>query len=160
MIDLRSDTVTRPSRAMLEAMMAAPVGDDVYGDDPTVNALQDYAAELSGKEAAIFLPTGTQANLVALLSHCERGEEYIVGQAAHNYLFEQLREAGADVMRQDTNMLFVRVGEENAAALGEYMKARNVLINASPIVRLVTHLDVSREQLAEVAAHWRAFLAR
>lgn len=325
MIDLRSDTVTRPSRAMLEAMMAAPVGDDVYGDDPTVNALQDYAAELSGKEAAIFLPTGTQANLVALLSHCERGEEYIVGQAAHNYLFEaggaavlgsiqpqpidaaadgtlpldkvamkikpddihfartkllslenthngkvlpreylkdaweftrernlalhvdgarifnavvaygselkeltqycdsfticlskglgtpvgsllvgnrdyikrairwrkmtgggmrqsgilaaagmyalknnvarlqedhdnaawmaeQLREAGADVMRQDTNMLFVRVGEENAAALGEYMKARNVLINASPIVRLVTHLDVSREQLAEVAA--------
>lgn len=66
MIDLRSDTVTRPSRAMLEAMMAAPVGDDVYGDDPTVNALQDYAAELSGKEAAIFLPTGTQANLVAL----------------------------------------------------------------------------------------------
>ncbi len=72
---------------------------------------------------------------------------------------EQLREAGADVMRQDTNMLFVRVGEENAAALGEYMKARNVLINASPIVRLVTHLDVSREQLAEVAAHWRAFRA-
>lgn len=62
MIDLRSDTVTLPSRAMLEAMMAAPVGDDVYGDDPTVNALQDYAAELSGKEAAIFLPTGTQAN--------------------------------------------------------------------------------------------------
>ena len=55
MIDLRSDTVTRPSRAMLEAMMAAPVGDDVYGDDPTVNALQDYAAELSGKEAAIFI---------------------------------------------------------------------------------------------------------
>ncbi len=77
MIDLRSDTVTRPSRAMLEAMMAAPVGDDVYGDDPTVNALQDYAAELSGKEAAIFLPTGTQANLVALLSHCERGESIL-----------------------------------------------------------------------------------
>ncbi len=64
MIDLRSDTVTRPSRAMLEAMMLPPrLGDDVYGDDPTVNALQDYAAELSGKEAAIFLPTGTQANL-------------------------------------------------------------------------------------------------
>jgi threonine aldolase len=86
MIDLRSDTVTRPSRAMLEEMMAAPVGDDVYGDDPTVNELQRYAAELSGKEAALFLPTGTQANLVALLSHCERGEEYIVGQGAHNYL--------------------------------------------------------------------------
>ena len=80
MIDLRSDTVTRPSRAMLEEMMAAPVGDDVYGDDPTVNELQRYAAELSGKEAALFLPTGTQANPVALLSHCERGEEYIVGR--------------------------------------------------------------------------------
>lgn len=88
MIDLRSDTVTRPERAMLEAMMAAPVGDDVYGDDPTVNELQRYAADLAGKEAALFLPTGTQANLVGLLSHCQRGEEYIVGQGAHNYLYE------------------------------------------------------------------------
>ncbi|VTN15319.1 Low specificity L-threonine aldolase [Raoultella terrigena] len=88
MIDLRSDTVTRPGRAMLDAMMSAPVGDDVYGDDPTVNALQRYAAELAGKEAALFLPSGTQANLVGLLSHCQRGEEYIVGQGAHNYLYE------------------------------------------------------------------------
>ena len=316
MIDLRSDTVTRPSRAMLEEMMAAPVGDDVYGDDPTVNELQRYAAELSGKEAALFLPTGTQANLVALLSHCERGEEYIVGQGAHNYLYEaggaavlgsiqpqpidaapdgtlpldkvaakikadgkvlpreylkaaweftrerrlglhvdgarifnavvaygcelneitqycdsfticlskglgtpvgsllvgdadyikranrwrkmtgggmrqagilaaaglyalknnvarlqddhdnaawmagQLREIGADVMRHDTNMLFVRVGDEHAAALGEFMKARGVLINASPVVRLVMHLDVSREQLLDVVKHWQAFLQR
>lgn len=333
MIDLRSDTVTRPSRAMLEEMMAAPVGDDVYGDDPTVNELQRYAAELSGKEAALFLPTGTQANLVALLSHCERGEEYIVGQGAHNYLYEaggaavlgsiqpqpidaapdgtlpldkvaakikaddihfartkllslenthngkvlpreylkaawdftrerklglhvdgarifnavveygcelkaitqycdsfticlskglgtpvgsllvgsadyirranrwrkmtgggmrqagilaaaglyalknnvsrlkndhdnaawmaaQLREIGADVMRHDTNMLFVRVGDEHAAALGDFMKARGVLINASPVVRLVMHLDVNREQLTEVVKHWQAFLQR
>jgi len=332
-IDLRSDTVTRPSRAMLEAMMAAPVGDDVYGDDPTVNELQRYAAELSGKEAALFLPTGTQANLVALLSHCERGEEYIVGQGAHNYLYEaggaavlgsiqpqpidanpdgslpldklaakikpddihfartrllslenthngkvlpreylkeawhftrekglalhvdgarifnavveygcplkeitqycdtfticlskglgtpvgsllvgsheyirranrwrkmtgggmrqagilaaaglyalknnverlkedhsnaawlaaQLREIGADVMRHDTNMLFVRVGEENAAALGEFMQARGVLLNASPITRIVTHLDVSRAQLEALVTHWQAFLKR
>ncbi|VUT01565.1 low-specificity L-threonine aldolase [Klebsiella spallanzanii] len=333
MIDLRSDTVTRPSRAMLEAMMAAPVGDDVYGDDPTVNGLQRYAAELAGKEAAIFLPTGTQANLVALLSHCQRGEEYIVGQGAHNYLYEaggaavlgsiqpqpidaaadgslpldkvaakikpddihfaptrllclenthngkvlpreylhdaweftrqrglglhvdgarifnavvdygcelrevtqycdsfticlskglgapigsllvgsqeyirrairwrkmvgggmrqagilaaaglyalqnnverlkedhdnaawmaeQLRAIGADVTRHDTNMLFVRVGEEQAAALGEYLRERDVLINASPVVRLVTHIDVSRQQLAEVVRHWQAFLNR
>ncbi|PDO85395.1 MULTISPECIES: low-specificity L-threonine aldolase [Kosakonia] len=330
MIDLRSDTVTRPSRAMLEQMMAAPVGDDVYGDDPTVNELQRYAAELSGKEAALFLPTGTQANLVALLSHCERGEEYIVGQGAHNYLYEaggaavlgsiqpqpidaaadgtlpldkvaakikaddihfartrllslenthngkvlprdylrqaweftrerglslhvdgarifnalveygcelkeiaqfcdsfticlskglgtpvgsllvgdkayitranrwrkmtgggmrqagilaaaglyalqnnvarlkedhenaawlaaQLKEAGADVMRHDTNMLFIRVGD-NAQALGAYLRERGVLINASPVVRLVTHLDVNRQQLAEVVHHWQAFL--
>ncbi|WAH53454.1 low-specificity L-threonine aldolase [Pseudescherichia vulneris] len=333
MIDLRSDTVTRPSRAMMKAMMAAPVGDDVYGDDPTVNALQRYAAELSGKEAALFLPTGTQANLVALLSHCERGEEYIVGQGAHNYLYEaggaavlgsiqpqpidatpdgslpldkvaakikpddihfartrllslenthngkvlpreylkeawhftrekglalhvdgarifnavveygcplkeitqycdtfticlskglgtpvgsllvgsheyikranrwrkmtgggmrqagilaaaglyalknnvdrlkedhanaawlaaQLQEIGADVMRHDTNMLFVRVGEQNAAALGEFMQARGVLLNASPITRIVTHLDVSRAQLEELVNHWQAFLKR
>ncbi|QJT80022.1 low-specificity L-threonine aldolase [Kosakonia sp. MUSA4] len=332
MIDLRSDTVTRPGRAMLEEMIAAPVGDDVYGDDPTVNELQRYAAELSGKEAALFLPTGTQANLVALLSHCERGEEYIVGQGAHNYLYEaggaavlgsiqpqpidaaadgtlpldkvaakikaddihfartkllslenthngkvlprdylkqaweftrerglslhvdgarifnaiveygcdlsaiaqycdsfticlskglgtpvgsllvgdkayitranrwrkmtgggmrqagilaaaglyalkhnvarlkedhenaawlaaQLQEIGADVMRHDTNMLFVRVGEP-AADLGAFMRERDVLINASPVVRLVTHLDVNRQQLTEVVRHWQAFLQR
>lgn len=333
MIDLRSDTVTRPGRAMLDEMMAAPVGDDVYGDDPTVNELQRYAAELGGKEAALFLPTGTQANLVALLSHCERGEEYIVGQGAHNYLYEaggaavlgsiqpqpidaaadgslpldkvaakikaddihfartkllslenthngkvlpreylkaaweftrerklglhvdgarifnavveygcelqditqycdsfticlskglgtpvgsplvcdadyirranrwrkmtgggmrqagtlaaaglyalknnvarlkddhqnaawmaaQLREIGAEVMRHDTNILFVRVEDANAAALGAFMQSRVVLINASAVVRLVMHLDVSREQLAEVVKHWQAFLQR
>lgn len=332
MIDLRSDTVTRPGRAMLDAMMAAPVGDDVYGDDPTVNQLQRYAADLAGKEAALFLPTGTQANLVALLTHCERGEEYIVGQGAHNYLYEaggaavlgsiqpqpidaaadgtlpldkvaakikaddihfartrllslenthngkvlprdylqaaweftrehnlglhvdgarifnalveydceleeiarycdsfticlskglgapvgsllvgshddikranrwrkmtgggmrqsgilaaaglyalqnnvnrlrddhdnaawlaaQLRAIGADVMRHDTNMLFVRVGDAHAA-LGEHLRAQDILINASPVVRLVTHIDVSREQLAQVVAHWQTFLNR
>ena len=332
MIDLRSDTVTRPGRAMLDAMMAAPVGDDVYGDDPTVNELQRYAAELGGKEAALFLPSGTQANLVGLLSHCERGEEYIVGQGAHNYLYDaggaavlgsiqpqpidaaadgtlpldkvaakikaddvhfartkllslenthngkvlprdylrqaweftrerglglhvdgarifnavvdygcelrdvaqycdsfticlskglgtpvgslllgsrdyikratrwrkmagggmrqagilaaaglyalqnnvqrlkedhdnaawmaaRLREIGADVMRHDTNMLFVRVGERHAA-LGDFLRSRGVLINASPVVRLVTHLDVSREQLADVADLWKTFSQR
>lgn len=88
MIDLRSDTVTRPSAAMLSAMISAETGDDVYGDDPTVNALEAKAAALSGKEAALFLPTGTQANLIALLCHCQRGEEYIVGQLAHNYKYE------------------------------------------------------------------------
>ncbi|QKJ86577.1 Pyridoxal phosphate-dependent transferase [Paramixta manurensis] len=88
MIDLRSDTVTRPGKAMLAAMMAAETGDDVYGDDPTVNALEAQAANLSGKEAALFLPSGTQANLVALLTHCQRGDEYIVGQLAHNYKYE------------------------------------------------------------------------
>jgi threonine aldolase len=87
-IDLRSDTVTRPSDAMRRVMASAMVGDDVYGEDPSVNALQDMACQLTGKEAALFLPSGTQANLVALLTHCQRGEEYIVGQKAHNYLFE------------------------------------------------------------------------
>lgn len=88
MIDLRSDTVTRPNEAMRQAMYQAEVGDDVYGDDPTVNALQALICELTGKEAALFLPTGTQANLVALLTHCQRGDEYIVGQKAHNYMYE------------------------------------------------------------------------
>lgn len=88
MIDLRSDTVTRPSAAMLDAMMNAATGDDVYRDDPTVNALEAEAAAISGKAAALFFPTGTQANLVALLCHCQRGDEYIVGQQAHNYKYE------------------------------------------------------------------------
>ncbi|NHB96917.1 low-specificity L-threonine aldolase [Photorhabdus stackebrandtii] len=88
MIDLRSDTVTQPCEAMREVMALAEVGDDVYGDDPNVNQLEHEAAVLAGKEAALFLPTGTQANLVALLTHCQRGDEYIVGQNAHNYLYE------------------------------------------------------------------------
>lgn len=87
--DLRSDTVTRPSREMREAMAAAEVGDDVYGDDPTVNRLQAVAAERFGCEAALFFPTGTQSNLAALMSHCARGDEYLVGQEAHTYRYEQ-----------------------------------------------------------------------
>ena len=77
MIDLRSDTVTRPTAAMRAAMAAAVVGDDVYGDDPTVNALQQRMAALLGKEAALFMTSGTQSNLCALMSHCRRGDEYI-----------------------------------------------------------------------------------
>jgi threonine aldolase len=88
LIDLRSDTVTRPTPGMLQAMMSAPVGDDVWGDDPTVNRLQEVVAQQAGKEAALFLPTGTQSNLAALMAHCERGDEYIVGQLAHTYKYE------------------------------------------------------------------------
>lgn len=87
-IDLRSDTVTRPTAAMRAAMAAADVGDDVFGDDPTVNALQAQVAALLGKEAALFMPTGTQSNLAGLMSHCERGDEYLVGQMAHTYRWE------------------------------------------------------------------------
>jgi len=87
-IDLRSDTVTRPTAAMRDAMMAAPVGDDVFGDDPTVNALQERIAAMLGKEAALFMPSGTQSNLAALMSHCQRGDEYLVGQGAHTYRYE------------------------------------------------------------------------
>ncbi len=87
-IDLRSDTVTQPTPAMREAMLAAPLGDDVFADDPSVNTLQDKLAALLGFEAALFVPTGTQSNLCALLAHCQRGDEYIVGQMAHAYRWE------------------------------------------------------------------------
>ena len=88
MIDFRSDTVTRPTQKMREAMAGAEVGDDVYGDDPTINSLQAYAAERLGFEAALFTATGTQANLLAIMAHCGRGDEYLCGQTAHNYRFE------------------------------------------------------------------------
>ena len=87
-VDLRSDTVTQPSAAMRISMLEAPLGDDVFADDPTVNALQSRMAEMLGKEAALFVPTGTQSNLVGIMSHCQRGDEYIVGQMAHTYRWE------------------------------------------------------------------------
>lgn len=87
-IDLRSDTVTTPTPEMFEAMASARVGDDVYGEDPTVNQLQDLAAERMGKEAALFVPTGTMGNLAALLAHCQRGDEVILGNQNHTFLFE------------------------------------------------------------------------
>jgi threonine aldolase len=87
-IDLRSDTVTKPTPEMREAMAEADVGDDVYGDDPTVNRLEELAAEMLGKEAALFVPSGTMGNLIALLVHCQRGHEVIVGNRSHIYLNE------------------------------------------------------------------------
>jgi threonine aldolase len=88
MIDLRSDTVTRPGDGMRRAMASAEVGDDVYGEDPSAVRLQERAAELLGKEAALFVPTGTMANQLALLCHCERGNEVLVGEGAHCMLYE------------------------------------------------------------------------
>ncbi|MCZ7567667.1 MAG: low-specificity L-threonine aldolase [Ardenticatenaceae bacterium] len=87
-IDLRSDTVTFPTPAMRQAMAKAEVGDDVYGEDPTANRLEALAAEMLGKEAALFVPSGTMGNLVCLLTHCGRGDEVIMGDRAHTYLFE------------------------------------------------------------------------
>lgn len=86
--DFRSDTVTRPSLAMRAAMAAADVGDDVFGDDPTVNRLEERVASMLGKAAALFVPSGTQSNLIALMAHCARGDEYLVGQMAHCYRWE------------------------------------------------------------------------
>lgn len=88
LIDLRSDTVTQPTPEIREAMCRAKVGDDVMDCDPTVARLEEMSAEMLGKEAGMFVPSGTQSNLCALLSHCGRGDEYLVGQTAHTYLFE------------------------------------------------------------------------
>ena len=88
MSDFRSDTVTQPTAAMKQAMMEAPLGDDVLGDDPTVIRLQEMAAQMLGFEAALFAPSGTQTNLIALMTHCQRGDEAIVGQQWHTYRWE------------------------------------------------------------------------
>jgi threonine aldolase len=87
-IDLRSDTVTQPTAAMRAAMALAPLGDDVYGEDPTVNRLEGWLSERLGFAAALFVPSGTMSNLLGLMAHCERGDEYIVGQQAHTYKYE------------------------------------------------------------------------
>jgi threonine aldolase len=87
-VDLRSDTVTRPSAGMRRAMLEAELGDDVFGDDPTVNRLQEHASELFGFEAGLLFPSGTQSNLAALMSHCQRGEAVIIGREQHSYRYE------------------------------------------------------------------------
>src|SRR5210317_1121200 len=87
-IDLRSDTVTQPSPGMREAMAQAAVGDDVYGEDPSINTLQAMTATMLGKEAGLFVPSGTMGNLASILAHCNRGDEIIMGNVSHTFLFE------------------------------------------------------------------------
>ncbi|MFH2090793.1 MAG: low-specificity L-threonine aldolase [Pseudomonadota bacterium] len=120
-IDLRSDTVTRPTDAMRQAMIKADVGDDVYGEDPTVNALETFAADLLGKDAAIFCTSGTQSNLLALLTHCQRGDEYIVGQKAHTYRYEG---GGAAVLGsiQPQPLMFEPDGTLDLKTVAEFIK--------------------------------------
>ena len=108
MIDLRSDTVTRPTPAMREAMASAEVGDDVFGDDPTVNRLEAETAARLGKDAGLYVPSGTQSNLCALLAHCQRGDEYIVGEHAHTYSHE----AGGAAVLGSIQPQPVRVGAD------------------------------------------------
>ncbi len=88
MIDLRSDTVTKPTKEMYDAMMSAPVGDDVFGDDPTVNRLEETCAKRLGKEAALYVPSGTMANLICIMVHCRPGDEVFLTEGAHSYEFE------------------------------------------------------------------------
>lgn len=120
-IDLRSDTVTLPSMAMRQAMAHAEVGDDVYGEDPTVNRLEALVVEMTGTDAALFVPSGTQANLLALLAHCQRGDEYIAGQQAHNYRYEG---GGAAVLGgiQPQPLEFSADGSLDLALVKSYLK--------------------------------------
>jgi len=125
MIDIRSDTVTLPTDAMRQAMHDAEVGDDVYKADPTVIRLQDMCADLLGHEAALFMPTGTQSNLVALLTHCQRGDEYIVGGEAHTYKYEG---GGAAVLGgiQPQTVSFGDNGELSLDDVSDVIKAKDV----------------------------------
>jgi threonine aldolase len=178
MIDLRSDTVTRPTPAMYDAMHAAPVGDDVWGDDPTVNAFQQRIAEKVGKDAALLFPSGTQSNLVALMAHCERGDEYIVGQSAHTYRYEgggaavlgsiqpqpienaadgslPLEKVRAAVKADDFHFARTRLlALENT--IGGKVLPSDYVMQATALAReygLATHLDGARLFNAAVASH-------
>ncbi|HXZ49349.1 MAG TPA: low-specificity L-threonine aldolase [Usitatibacter sp.] len=168
-IDLRSDTVTKPGAAMREAMARAEVGDDVFGDDPTVNRLQEILAGRFGVDAGLFFPSGTQSNLAALMAHCQRGEEVIVGQDAHTYHYEaggmavlgsiqpqplanrpdgtlDLAEVEAAIKPDDAHFAITRLlALENT--IGGKVLARGYMADAIALARrrsLSTHLDGAR----------------
>ena len=146
-IDLRSDTVTQPTPAMRAAMAAAAVGDDVFGNDPTVNALQERIAALLGKEAALFVASGTQSNLIAIMSHCGRGDEYLVGQGAHCYRYEA---GGAAVLGSVQPQPIEHQPDGSLAlenTLGGKVMPMAYLADATALARrrgLATHLDGAR----------------
>jgi threonine aldolase len=133
-IDLRSDTVTLPTPAMRQAMVQAELGDDVYGEDPTVNRLEALAAERLGKEAALFVPSGTMANLICLLAHCARGEEALMGRMAHTFLFE----AGGSAAVGGIHPCTVPNRPDGTMALDELEAAiRDPLNDHHPCTRLI-----------------------
>lgn len=158
LIDFRSDTVTRPSKAMLSAMMNAETGDDVYGEDPTVNRLESIIAERAGMEAAIFATSGTQTNLLGIMSHCERGDEYIVGQTAHTYLSEG---GGAAVLAsvQPQPLDFEADGTLDLDKVNQAIKPDNVHYARSKLLCLENTVNgkvLSLAYLAEAEAFCRA----
>ncbi|MEW6402914.1 MAG: low-specificity L-threonine aldolase [Chloroflexota bacterium] len=132
-IDLRSDTVTRPTPEMREAMANAVVGDDVFGDDPTVNKLQEMAADMLGKEAALFVASGTMGNLLALLVHCQRGDEVIVGDKSHIYL----NEAGGMAALGGIQPCPVRNQPDGTLALADIFASIRTEDVHHPITRLI-----------------------
>ena len=133
LIDLRSDTVTKPTPEMREAMAKAEVGDDVYEDDPTVNRLQEIAAGMLGKKAALFVPSGTMGNLLALLTHCQRGEEVIVGDQSHIYL----NEAGGMAALGGIQPCLVKNQGDGTLALDDILASIRTEDVHHPITRLI-----------------------
>ncbi len=133
-VDLRSDTVTMPCADMRAAMSAADVGDDVYGEDPTVNALEERAAELLGKQAARFFPSGTQSNLAALLSHCGRGDEFLVGQGYHVYRYE----AGGGAVLGGATPFPLPVAEDGSIAAADVTAAVKPDDPHYPVTRMLS----------------------
>src|SRR4051812_41317669 len=156
-IDLRSDTVSHPTAEMRKAMFEAEVGDDVYGEDPTVNALQAYAADLLGKEAGLFVTTATQGNVIACLTHCQRGDELIVGKQAH--IFQH--EAGAASVLGGISMNQLQVQPNGTLNLPEIEAAIRDASNPHyPKTRLIClentqggvgGVPISAEYIAQVA---------
>lgn len=132
-IDLRSDTVTQPTPAMRKAMAQAAVGDDVYGEDPSVNRLQEIGAALMGKEAGLFIPSGTMGNLAAVLAHCDRGDEVILGDKAHTFLFE----AGGVSALGGVHSCQVRNQPDGTVALEDLRAAIRADDPHNPISRLI-----------------------
>jgi threonine aldolase len=134
LIDLRSDTVTHPTPAMREAIAKAPVGDDVFGDDPSVNRLQDMAAAKLGHEAGLFIPSGTMGNLIAILTHCQRGHEAIVGAQSHTFLYE-----GGNVSALGgVHSCQIKEQPNGSLALGDVEAAlRDARDDHQPITRLI-----------------------
>jgi threonine aldolase len=156
-IDLRSDTVTKPTPAMREAMAKAPVGDDVYGEDPTVNRLQAMAAERLGKEAALFVPSGTMGNLASMLAHCGRGDEVIMGDRSHTFAHEQggLASLGGIVPhtipnQPDGTLLLDDI--EGAIRRDDPHNPRSRLVNLENTHNACNGTPVSPDYVAEVAA--------
>ncbi|MEN8241450.1 MAG: low-specificity L-threonine aldolase [Chloroflexota bacterium] len=134
-LDFRSDTVTQPTPEMREAMAQAQVGDDVYGEDPTINRLQEISAEIAGMQSAIFVPSGTMGNLASILAHCQRGDELIVGNLAHIFLYE----AGGAAALGGVHTRQVQNQKDGTLKLEEIKQAIRSSSDAhQPLTRLVT----------------------
>lgn len=156
MIDLRSDTVTKPTPEMRRAMAEAAVGDDVYGEDPTVNRLQEISSDLMGKEAGLFVPSGTMGNLAAILAHCNRGDEVILGNYSHTFLYE----AGGYAVLGGVHPNLIPNQKDGTLALDDIESAIRPDDPHQPITRLIclenTHnrcggVSLSAEYTREVA---------